>query len=144
MSRRDAVSAPQETDPAETPSPYDDGHVLHSDGGEHNPIAHVMPPWMLIAVFAALLTLTIATVVIAGFELGNYEVLVAMAIATVKAVLVATFFMHLKYDTPLNAAILAFSLIFVALFLGLTVLDTQAYRGDVDSWQIDQQIENSV
>ena len=139
MSRRDAVSAPQETHPSETPSRHDDGH-----GGEHNPIAHVMPPWMLVAVFAALLALTIATVVIAGFELGSYEVLVAMGIATVKAVLVATFFMHLKYDNPLNAAILCFSLIFVALFLGLTILDTQAYRGDVDGWQTDKMAEQNV
>ena len=139
MSRRDAVSAPQHTRPGEEPSRHDDGH-----GGEHNPIAHVMPPWMLIAVFAALLALTIATVVIAGFELGSYEVLVAMVIATVKALLVATFFMHLKYDNPLNAAILAFSLIFVALFLGLTVLDTQAYRDDVDEWQADQLAGNEV
>ena len=96
-----------------------------------------MPKWMLIAVFSALLFLTAATVVIAGFELGTYEVLIAMAIATIKAILVATFFMHLKYDNPLNAAILCFSFIFVALFLGLTILDTQAYRGEVDSWQTD-------
>ena len=134
MSRRDAVSAPQETHPGDDPA----------HGGEYNPIGHVMPPWMLVAVFAALLALTIATVVIAGFELGSYEVLVAMGIATVKAVLVATFFMHLKYDNPLNAAILCFSLIFVALFLGLTILDTQAYRGDVDGWQTDKMAEQNV
>ena len=107
-------------------------------GDDHNPIAHVMPKWMLIAVFVALLALTMATVYFAGFELGSYEVLVAMAIATVKAALVATFFMHLKYDNPLNAAILLFSLIFVGLFLGLTILDTQSYRGDVDEWRAEQ------
>ena len=80
----------------------------------------------------------------AGFELGTYEVLIAMTIATIKAALVATFFMHLKYDNPLNAAILLFSLIFVALFIGLTILDTQAYRGEVDSWQTDHMAGNSV
>ena len=119
------------------PQPLD-AHLVGAHAGDHNPIAHVMPKWMLIAVFTALLALTAATVYFASFELGSYEVLIAMAIATVKAVLVATFFMHLKYDNPLNAAILLFSLIFVGLFIGLTILDTQSYRGDVDEWRADQ------
>jgi cytochrome c oxidase subunit 4 len=118
-----------------------DPHLVSGHAGDHNPIAHVMPKWMLIAVFTALLALTAATVYFAGFELGSYEILVAMTIATIKAVLVATFFMHLKYDNPLNAAILLFSLIFVGLFLGLTVLDTQSYRGDVDEWRANQAAE---
>ena len=122
MSRPDALIAP--------------GDDVHAHG-EHNPIAHVMPVKMLLGVFFALLTLTAATVICAGFELGRYEIAVALGIATVKAVLVATFFMHLRYDNPLNAAILLFSLIFVALFLGLTILDTQAYKADIDSREAD-------
>ena len=125
MSRPDALHSPQATDPADP----------HADHGEHNAIAHVMPVWMLLSVFAALLVLTAATVFFAGFELGRYEVMVAMGIATIKAGLVATFFMHLRYDNPLNAVILLFSLIFVSLFLGLTILDTQAYQGEIDEWR---------
>ena len=128
MSRNDALVAPQRTDPADP----------HADHAEHNPIAHVMPKSMLLGVFAALLVLTAATVVFASFELGRYEIVVALSIATVKALLVATFFMHLRYDNPLNAAILLFSLIFVALFLGLTILDTQSYRAEVDDWRAEQ------
>ena len=126
MARNDALHAPQHAPPGDD---------------EHNRIGHVMPPWMLLGVFFALLTLTAATVYFASFELGSYEVLVAMGIATVKAALVAAFFMHLRYDNPLNAAILLFSLIFVGLFLGLTILDTQSYRGDVDEWRANQAAE---
>ncbi len=122
------------------PEPLDP-HLLSGHGPDHNPIAHVMPKWMLITVFTALLVLTAATVYFASFELGSYEVLVAMTIATVKAALVATFFMHLKYDNPLNAAILLFSMIFVGLFIGLSILDTQSYRGDVDEWRANQAAE---
>ncbi|QDT16852.1 cytochrome C oxidase subunit IV family protein [Alienimonas californiensis] len=119
------------------PEPLDP-HLVSGHAGDHNPIAHVMPKWMLIAVFSALLALTALTVFCASFELGSYEVLVAMTIATVKAVLVATFFMHLKYDNPLNTAILLFSMIFVALFIGLSILDTQSYRGEVEEWRANQ------
>ena len=112
-------------------TPADDGHDPH-DHGEHNPIAHVMPVPMLLGVFFALLTLTALTVFLGGFDLGRYEIAVAMGIATVKAILVATFFMHLRYDNPLNSAILLFSLIFVALFIGMMILDTQGYKAEIE------------
>ena len=46
--------------------------------------------------------------------------------------------MHLRYDKPLHLLMLVFSLIFVSLFLGLTVIDTQAYEADAAAWEADQ------
>jgi cytochrome c oxidase subunit 4 len=90
-----------------------------------------MPIWMLLSVFFALLVLTVATVYQSTFDLGNMEIWLSLTIATVKAGLVIAFFMHLVWDKPLNAIIILGSLIFVALFLGFTMMDAEGYRGNL-------------
>ena len=84
---------------------------------------HVMPLWQLFAVFGALVLLTVLTVVAAQFSFGAWEVWVSLGIATVKAVLVAVYFMHLRHDRAFNALVFLSSLVFVALFLALTLMD---------------------
>lgn len=101
---------------------HDHGH------GHDGEFSHPMPIWMLLSVFFALLLLTVATVYQSTFSLGNLEVWASLTIATVKAGLVIAFFMHLLWDKPLNAIIIFSSLIFVALFLGFTMMDAQGYR----------------
>ncbi len=101
---------------------HDHGH------GHDGEFSHPMPVWMLLSVFFALLLLTVATVYQSTFSLGNLEVWMSLTIATVKAGLVIAFFMHLLWDKPLNAIIIFSSLIFVALFLGFTMMDAQGYR----------------
>ena len=86
---------------------------------------HVMPVPALLAVFAALIFLTGVTVAATWFDLGSWSLVVAIAIATVKATLVAMYFMHLRYDTPFNAFVFAAGLVFLALFLVLTLVDMQ-------------------
>jgi cytochrome c oxidase subunit 4 len=103
---------------------HDHGHG-HGHGGE---FSHPMPIWMLLAVFFALLVLTGLTVYQSQFDLGNMEVWLSLTIATVKAGLVIAFFMHLVWDKPLNAIVILGSLIFVALFLGFTMMDAEGYR----------------
>jgi len=101
----------------------------HSHGNEHgHGFSHPMPIWMLLAVFFALLGLTVLTVYQSTFDLGNMEIWLSLSIATVKAGLVIAFFMHLVWDKPLNAIIILGSLIFVALFLGFTLMDAEGYR----------------
>jgi cytochrome c oxidase subunit 4 len=87
-----------------------------------------MPIWMLFSVFFALLFLTGLTVFQAQFDLGNAEIWASLTIATIKAALVILFFMHLLWDKPLNAIVILGSLIFVALFLGFTLMDAEGYR----------------
>ena len=101
-----------------------DGHS-HGHEGE---FSHPMPIWMLLTVFVTLLVLTVATVYQSSFDLGNVEVWLSLAIATVKAGLVIVFFMHLLWDKPLNIIIILSSRIFVSLFLGFTMMDAQGYR----------------
>jgi cytochrome c oxidase subunit 4 len=80
------------------------------------------------AVFAALLALTVVTVAAAGVNFGapSVNVVVALVIASVKASLVALFFMHLKYDRPLNAIIFVTGLFMLGLFLILVLIDVDS------------------
>jgi len=105
---------------------------------EHACYVHVMPVWVLIAVFAALIVLTGLTVLFHEpfwqALLGRWGLIVAMGIATIKATLVALYFMHLRYDKPINGVILLSALVFATLFISLTVLDTVEYQPDVQRY----------
>jgi cytochrome c oxidase subunit 4 len=57
------------------------------------------------------------------FGSGAANVVVALTIATIKAILVALFFMHLLHDKPVNGLIAAAGFIFLGLFLMFTLLD---------------------
>lgn len=105
--------------PGETAKPS-----VHSAAGPDVHV-HVMAPASLLLVFSALVALTLLTVVVAQLSLGAWEVWTSLGIATIKAVLVAAYFMHLRYDKSFNAVILIASLLFFALFLGLTLADLQ-------------------
>ena len=76
-------------------------------------------------VLAALLALTAVTVAVSGIHFGSpaVNVIVALGIASLKASLVALFFMHLLHDKPLNALIFVSGLVFLAIFLILILID---------------------
>lgn len=64
--------------------------------------AHPVSARPYLAVFGALLVLTVVTVAVSYVELSTTStVLLALAIASVKASLVAMFFMHLKGERPM-------------------------------------------
>lgn len=91
-------------------------------------VGHVVPVWLLVAVWAALVVFTVLTYAATWVDLGASNLWIAIGIATVKAALVALFFMHLWWDRPINAIVLIGSLLFVALFVGLALLDTIHYQ----------------
>jgi cytochrome c oxidase subunit 4 len=102
----------------------------NSDHAEHG-LAHVMPVRVLVNIFLILVLLTIVTVGATFFPTGSFEIWISLGIATVKATLVAAYFMHLRYDNPMNAVLFAFGLLFVALFLGFTMMDSAQYQDDL-------------
>lgn len=105
------------------------GHSADSHGSG---FAHPTPISLLLGVFAALVVLTFATVYQSTLELGAAEIWASLAIATVKAALVILFFMHLWWDKPFNAILFISSLVFVALFLGFTLVDAHGVRSTVE------------
>jgi len=89
---------------------------------------HAAPGWILIAVYAALVILTGLTVAAAGINLGQFNILVALVIAAIKAALVVLFFMHLFWDSPFNGIVLICALLCVAIFISFAVMDTTSYN----------------
>lgn len=90
-------------------------------------LAHVMEPRTLLAVFGALVMLTIVTVAVASLKPGGWEIWISLGIATAKSILVLLYFMHLRYDRGLNAFVFVCALVFLFLFLSFALMDTQEY-----------------
>jgi cytochrome c oxidase subunit 4 len=75
-------------------------------------------------VWAALLALTFLTYGLSRLHIpGGWGVVVALGIAASKGSLVALFFMHLWDQQGANRLVFVTSLVFVALLVGLTLLD---------------------
>jgi cytochrome c oxidase subunit 4 len=89
--------------------------------------AHTQNPKAEAAVYLktliSLLVLTGITVAASYVNFGAFNVVVALTIATIKATLVALFFMHLLHDKPVNGLIAAAGFVFLGLFLMFTLLD---------------------
>lgn len=104
--------------PANPPATHDhvDTHAAHT---------HVVPIWLLVTILGLLLILTFITVAVTHFDFGRtVNVWVAILIAAAKGTLVVLFFMHLRWDSPFNGLCCVAALFFVALFIGITILDT--------------------
>ena len=87
--------------------------------------AHAHPitsPKVYAVVLAALLALTVVTVTAAGIDFGPYNTVIALVIATIKASLVALFFMHLRYD-KFDAVVFLGGVLFLGIFLIFTLFD---------------------
>ncbi len=110
-------------------------HKAHA--GQHHGFAHPASVKSLLAVFFSLIFLTWLTVFQSTLDLGNAELIVSLFIATIKASLVILFFMHMLHDKPLNAIVFLSSFIFVALFLGFTLMDAHGYKDSYEFQNVD-------
>ena len=92
----------------------EDAHADHAHGG----------PKIYVGTLVALLFLTIITVGAAYVDLGSGNIVVALTIATIKASLVALFFMHLRWEKPVNSIIAVAGFIFLGIFMMFDMLDS--------------------
>lgn len=106
------------------------GHAVHDDddGAVH---VHIAPTRFYIGIFAALIVLTFITVKVSYYDFGAANIVIAMLVATMKATLVATFFMHLRHDKLFNTLAFIASFLFLGVFILLTY-DDLGKRGQVD------------
>ncbi|MBS1513703.1 MAG: cytochrome C oxidase subunit IV family protein [Bacteroidetes bacterium] len=88
---------------------------------EHESHSHEYGVYIL--VFFGLLALTAITVSIAGLNLGSLTLTVALVIATIKTCLVANYFMHVKFDSPIFKVFIAVCIVIFATMIGLTFFD---------------------
>jgi len=74
-------------------------------------------------VFVTLLLLTGATTVVATIDLGPLNVVMALVIATVKMLLVALFFMHLRHSSILTKVVVGGGMLWLGILLVLSLSD---------------------
>jgi len=84
---------------------------------------HVVPYTVYLAVFGALMVLTVLTVVVAFFDLGNLNVAVALTVAVIKASLVVLFFMHVRYASTITKLVVISSLVWLGFLFFITLSD---------------------
>jgi len=88
---------------------------------------HIVPYRVFITIWVLLLILTAVTIWVSRINLGYFNVVVALLIATTKAALVVFFFMHLKYENRFFKFIVFLTFLILAIFIGFTFFDV-AYR----------------
>lgn len=76
-----------------------------------------------VLVFVALLLLAAATTAIAYVDLGPFNTVIALAIASIKACLVGLFFMHLLYTQGLTRIVVLAGFFWLALMVSFTLAD---------------------
>jgi len=76
-----------------------------------------------LATLVVLLILTAITVGASYINFGSGNIVIALAIATVKAIIVGLIFMHLLHDKPVNAVIAVAGFVFLGIFLMFDFID---------------------
>jgi cytochrome c oxidase subunit IV len=84
---------------------------------------HVDSAKTYLLVFAALIAATILTTAVAFVDLGPFSVVVALAIAVCKMLLVALFFMHVRHSTQLTRLVVLGGLLWLAILICFTMAD---------------------
>ena len=88
---------------------------------------HIVPPKVYITIFFVLMVCTLLTVYAATLDLNEYfsglNIIVALAIATLKASLVVLFFMHGKYSPKRTQLVIICSIFWLAIMLFMTMSD---------------------
>lgn len=97
---------------------------MTSEAEAHASETHIVSPKLYVAIFLILLALTATTTAASYVDLYVFNVVVALAIAVLKASLVVLFFMHVKYSPKLTK-LTVISGLFV--FLGLMTMTLADY-----------------
>ena len=85
---------------------------------------HISSVKLYVGIWLALMFFTVLTVFAATVDLGVFNPIVALAIASTKAVLVVLFFMHVKYaHEKLTKLVIVTAIFFFLILLALTMAD---------------------
>jgi cytochrome c oxidase subunit IV len=85
---------------------------------------HILPVSLYVTIWLTLMVLTVVTAAVSFIDLGPFNTVVALLIASFKAVLVVLFFMHVKYMSDRLTKMVVVAVIFwLFLLLGLSLMD---------------------
>jgi cytochrome c oxidase subunit IV len=83
----------------------------------------IVPKRVYFTIFFLLLFFTGVTVWVASRDWGAYNTPIALTIAVTKALLVALWFMHIKYSNRLTQIVVASGLFWLVIMVALTMFD---------------------
>ena len=85
---------------------------------------HVFSIKSNLIVFAILMGLLVLTVVVAlAFDLGIFEIPIALTIAMIKAMVIMLYFMHLRYSSQLTWLFAGSGTLFLVILIAFTLSD---------------------
>jgi len=85
---------------------------------------HIATKRLYVSVWIALMCLTVATAAVSRIELGHFNIVLALLIATCKASLVALFFMGVKYiSNKMTIVVIVAGLFWLGILLSLSMTD---------------------
>ena len=94
---------------------------------DNHELGHIVPFKTYLTVFIALIILTVLTVVLAKAEMFEFgpaiNLIIAMGVASLKAGLVALFFMHLKYENPVTWMYVLFPIFLLFIMMAGIFID---------------------
>jgi cytochrome c oxidase subunit 4 len=89
---------------------------------------HIVSPKIYLAIFTTLMAGTGITVWAAFQNFGKFNIVIALAIATIKATLVVLYFMHARYSPKRTQLVIVCSVFWLAIMLSLTLADYNTRR----------------
>jgi cytochrome c oxidase subunit 4 len=84
---------------------------------------HIVSPIVYIVIFVSLMLGTAITIWAAFQNFGKFNIVIALAIATIKATLVVLYFMHARYSPKRTQLVIVCSVFWLAIMLALTLAD---------------------
>ena len=98
---------------------HDPANITNPEHAEH----HIVGPVTYCIVYATLLIFTVLTILAANVDLGVFNPIVALAIASTKMVIVILFFMHVKYQSNLIKMTVSAGFFTFAVLITMTLSD---------------------
>jgi cytochrome c oxidase subunit IV len=98
---------------------HDPANITNPEHADH----HIVSPFEYLLVFGALLVGTAITVWAADQNFGIFNPIIALGIASTKAVIVILFFMHVKYQTNLIKMTVAAGFFTFLVLITMTLAD---------------------
>jgi cytochrome c oxidase subunit IV len=103
--------------------------------GESRVSKHIVSPVVYIVIFVSLMLGTAITIWAAFQNFGKFNIVIALAIATIKATLVVLYFMHARYSPKRTQLVIVCAVFWLAIMLALTLADydTRPHEGRLAS-----------
>jgi cytochrome c oxidase subunit IV len=86
---------------------------------------HIVSPKIYVVIFLTLIVGTGGTVWAAFQNFGQFNIVIALGIATIKATLVVLYFMHARYSSKRTKLVIVCAIFWLAIMLSLTLSDYQ-------------------